>query len=89
MLVALIAKDKPNHLEVRTTNRQAHVDYLKSSDQISQAGPLLSQHGQMTGALIILDVGNMEEAKDWAAHDPYTKAGLFQSVELIAWNKVI
>ena len=89
MLVALIAKDKPNHLEVRTTNRQAHVDYLKSSDQISQAGPLLSQHGQMTGSLIILDVGNMEEAKDWAAHDPYTKAGLFQSVELIAWNKVI
>mgnify|MGYP005698168267 FL=1 len=49
----------------------------------------MSQNGQMTGSLIILDVGNMEEAKDWAAHDPYTKAGLFQSVELIAWNKVI
>jgi uncharacterized protein YciI len=45
MLVALIAKDKPNHLEVRTTNRQAHVDYLKSSDQVYQAGPLLSQDG--------------------------------------------
>ncbi|MDG1936312.1 MAG: YciI family protein [Paracoccaceae bacterium] len=89
MIVALITKDKPNHLEVRTTNGLAHVDYLKSSDQISHAGPLLSQNGQMIGSLIILKVANMEDAKDWTTHDPYAKAGLFQSVDLIAWNKVI
>ena len=89
MLIALIAKDNPDHLKVRTTNRPAHVEYLKSSEQISQAEPLLSQNGQMIGSLIILEVANMQEAKDWAAHDPYAKAGLFQSVELISWNKVI
>ena len=52
MLVDLIAKDKPDHLEVRTANRPAHVEYLKSSDQVSQAGPLLSQDGHMIGSLI-------------------------------------
>jgi uncharacterized protein len=43
----------------------------------------------MIGSLIILKVANMEDAKDWTTHDPYAKAGLFQSVDLIAWNKVI
>jgi hypothetical protein len=89
MLVALIAKDKSDHLQVRTTNCSAHIEYLKSIKQISQAGPLLSQDAQMIGSLIILDVANIEEVKDWVAHDPYAKAGLFESVDLIPWNKVI
>ena len=89
MLVALIAKDKPDHLEVRTANRPAHVEYLKSSDQVSQAGPLLSQDGYMIGSLIILDVADIQGARDWAEPDPYAKARLFQSVDLISWNKVI
>jgi uncharacterized protein YciI len=31
----------------------------------------------------------MEAAQAWVADDPYTHAGLFETVELIAWNKVI
>ena len=30
-----------------------------------------------------------DQAKAWAADDPYAKAGLFASVELTAWKKVI
>ena len=89
MLIALIAKDKPNHLEVPTANRPAHVEYLKSGDQVSQAGPLLSQDGHMIGSLIILDVADIQSARDWVELDPYAKARLFQSVDLIPWNKVI
>jgi len=89
MLIALIAKDKPNHLEVNTANRPAHVEYLKLGDQVSQAGPLLSQDGHMIGSLIILDVADIQSARDWVEHDPYAKARLFQSVDLIPWNKVI
>ena len=28
-------------------------------------------------------------AEDWAANDPYAKAGLFDSVEIRAWKQVI
>ena len=89
MLVALIARDKPGALAVRKENRPAHVAYLKSGPEVQQAGPLLDDAGEMCGSLIVLDVPDMAAAKAWAAEDPYGKAGLFKSVELIAWNRVI
>ncbi|MFZ5963642.1 YciI family protein [Thalassococcus sp. BH17M4-6] len=89
MLIALIARDKPGALPIRQENRPLHVDYLKSSGAVQQAGPLLDQAGEMCGSLIILDVTDMAEAEAWVAGDPYGKAGLFASVELIPWNRVI
>lgn len=89
MLVALIARDKPGALQIRLDTRDAHVAYLKSTGVVSQAGPLLDAEGQMIGSLVILDIEDMKAAEDWAAQDPYAHAGLFESVELIPWNKVI
>ncbi len=89
MLVALIARDKPGALPIRQENRPAHVEYLKSSPAVQQAGPLLDDAGQMCGSLIVLDVTEMADAEEWVAGDPYGKAGLFASVELIPWNRVI
>jgi len=89
MLIALIAKDKADSLAVRQENRPTHVEYLKSTGCVSQAGPLLDADAQMCGSLVILDVADMAAAQDWAANDPYAKAGLFADVQLIAWNKVI
>ena len=89
MLVALIARDKAGALPVRMENRPAHVEYLKASPAVQQAGPLLDANGEMCGSLIVLDVSDIAEAEAWAAGDPYAKAGLFDSVELIPWNRVI
>lgn len=89
MLVALMARDKPGALAVRQENRAAHLDYLKSTDLVAQAGPLLDGEGQMAGSLIILDVPDMQAARDWADADPYARAGLFESVTLTHWNRVI
>ncbi len=89
MLIALIARDKPGALQTRLDNRDAHVAYLKSTGVVSQAGPLLDDAEQMIGSLVILDVENMQAAQDWAKNDPYAKAGLFASAELVPWKKVI
>ena len=89
MLIALIARDKPGALQIRLDTRDAHVAYLKSSGAVSQAGPLLDETDQMIGSLIVLDVEDMQTAQDWADNDPYANAGLFASVELIPWKKVI
>ncbi len=89
MLVALIARDKPDALPVRLENRPAHVDYLKASGAVQQAGPLLDAQDEMCGSLIILEVTDMTEAEAWVAGDPYSRAGLFESVELVPWNRVI
>ncbi|MEM8776162.1 MAG: YciI family protein [Pseudomonadota bacterium] len=89
MLVALIARDKADALQTRLDNRKDHIAYLERSTCVSQAGPLLDPEGKMVGSMIVLDVERMEDAQDWAAGDPYAAAGLFESVELIEWKKVI
>lgn len=89
MLIALIAKDKPGALQVRLDNRDAHLGYIKETGIVAQAGPLLDDNGNMAGSLVILDVAELKQAQDWADNDPYAKAGLFDSVELIEWKKVI
>ena len=89
MLIALIARDKPGALQTRLDNRDAHIAYLKDTGVVAQAGPLLDDTGNMAGSLVILDIDNMKQAQDWAANDPYAKAGLFASVDLIEWKKVI
>ncbi|MAC80950.1 MAG: hypothetical protein CML66_23165 [Rhodobacteraceae bacterium] len=89
MLVALYAKDKPGALQVRKDNRDAHLAYIDSTGVVAMAGPLLNDAGEMAGSLVVLDVADMAAAEAWAAGDPYAKAGLFSSVELTAWKKVI
>lgn len=89
MLVCLMAHDKTGALDVRMENRSAHVDYLKSTDHVHLAGPLIDAEGGMCGSMIVLDVPDMAAAEEWAASDPYAIAGLFQSVTLTEWKKVI
>lgn len=89
MLIALIAKDKAGALEIRKANRDAHLAYIGETGVVSQAGPFLDENGGMCGSLVILDVEDMAAAQNWAANDPYAKAGLFESVELIEWKKVV
>lgn len=88
MLIALIARDKEGALEIRKANRENHLAYIDATGVVAQAGPLI-ENGDMAGSLVILDVADMAAAEDWAANDPYAKAGLFDKVELIEWKKVI
>jgi uncharacterized protein YciI len=89
MLVALIAWDKPNELQTRIANRDAHLAYINETGVVQQAGPFLSEDGQMIGSMIVLDVDDMNAAERWAENDPYAKAGLFGSVRLAPWKRVI
>ncbi len=88
MRFAVICRDKPGHLEVRMQNRAAHLAYIDTTGIVEMAGPFL-QEGQMCGSLLILQADDLEAAQEWAAGDPYGKAGLFESVTVIEWKKVI
>jgi len=89
MRVALICRDKPGHLQTRLDNRAAHLEHIKTSGVVEMAGPFLNPKGQMTGSLVVLEVETLAQAEDWAANDPYAKAGLFESVTISEWKKVI
>ena len=89
MRVALICLDKPGALQTRLDNRAAHLAHIESTGVVEMAGPFLDDAGAMCGSLIILNVDTLGDARDWAAADPYAKAGLFQSVTVTEWKKVI
>ena len=89
MRIALICTDKADHLEVRKANRDAHLAHIAASGVVEMAGPFLNDKGEMSGSLVILEVGSRAEAEAWAAADPYAKAGLFAKVRIEEWKKVI
>lgn len=89
MRVALICQDKPGALQVRLDNRAAHLAHIQATGAVELAGPFLNPEGQMTGSLIVLNVDDLRAAQDWAAADPYAKAGLFASVTISEWKKVV
>lgn len=90
MLYAIICTDKPGALETRLANRDAHLAHIRSADgAISQAGPFLDAEGAMCGSLLIMEAESRAEVEAWAAADPYAAAGLFESVEIRPWKRVI
>jgi uncharacterized protein len=89
MRVALISHDKPGALQVRLDNRAAHLAYLADTGVVDLAGPFLNEAGEMTGSMIVLNVDSMQQARDWAAADPYARAGLFGSVTLTEWKRAV
>ncbi|MBE3638914.1 YciI family protein [Mangrovicoccus algicola] len=89
MPYTLICFDKPGAIEIRKANRDAHLAYIAETGTVEQAGPFLDPEGQMIGSLVILTVETEAEAADWAAGDPYAAAGLFDSVQILPWKRVV
>jgi uncharacterized protein YciI len=89
MLFAFVCKDKPGHLNVRMETRPEHVEHLtklNTEGTLKMAGPFLDADGKPCGSLIIVNADSTDAAKALADSDPYAKAGLFESVEVKAFN---
>lgn len=84
-LFLINARDKANSSELRLATRQAHLEWAKdASHKIAMAGPVLSGDGEtMCGSTFVIEFDSLDEAKAWAADDPYAKAGLFEQTEII------
>jgi uncharacterized protein YciI len=90
MFFVIHAIDKPGHGEVRAGARPAHLEYMKNAaDRLLVAGPTLAEDGAaMTGSLIIIEATDRAEAEAFTRNDPYTQAGLFDSVTIAPWKLV-
>lgn len=91
MLFAFVCKDKPGHLNVRMETRPEHLEHLNKLNAdgiLKMAGPFLDADGKPCGSLIVVNAASVDAAKAIADSDPYTKAGLFESVEVKAFNWV-
>src|SRR4051795_6856766 len=91
MLFALLCKDKPGHLNGRMDTRPTpveHLNKLNAEGTLKIAGPFLDDDGKPCGSLIVVEAESKEAARALADADPYAKAGLFESVDVKAYNWV-
>ncbi len=89
MQFAIYCLDKPGHAETRTNNRPAHVEHLKAhNDHLLMAGPMLSDDSDTPiGSLLVVEMPDRAAVDRFLAADPYSKAGLFQSVSVRPFRK--
>jgi len=64
--------------------REAHIAYVRANHPhvVKLGGPFLDVDGQMCGSMLIVEAADLAAAKAFSAADPYTTAGLFESIEI-------
>jgi len=98
MLYAFISQDVENSLEARVKARPAHIERLQSLKQQGRliiAGPhpaidnIDPGPAGFTGSLVVAEFDNLEAAQAWADDDPYVQTGVYQSVIVKPFNRVL
>ena len=98
MWYAIMSKDVEDSLERRASARPEHlarVNTLVDEGRLLVAGPhpavdaLEPGAAGFTGSLIIAEFDSLEDAKIWANDDPYVKAGVYSSVTVKPFKKVL
>ena len=88
-LFAIHCLAKPGGAALRTETRPAHLEYLADFEaDIFCGGALLDLEGAPMGSLLIVECQDRRAAYEFAAGDPYSQAGLFQSVAITPWRRL-
>lgn len=98
MWYAIISQDVANSLSLRKIHRPAHLERLQQLDHEGRlliAGPHpaidSSEPGEagFSGSLVVAQFASLEDAQAWADTDPYLLNGVYQSVQVKPYLKVL
>jgi uncharacterized protein YciI len=98
MWYVIIGKDAPNALEIRKRVRPAHLArarQLVEEGRMLVAGPCPAIDSPdpgpagFTGSVIIAEFASLQDARAWVAADPYVTDGVFESVDVRPFLKVL
>ena len=98
MLYAIISQDIENSLSKLMVARPEHVarlNELKDEGRLILAGPHpaidVSEPGDagFSGSLVVAEFDDLQKAREWADADPYVAAGVYSSVFVKPFNKVL
>ena len=81
--------DKDKHAHVRAEHRNAHLAFLDENKSLLLAcgGKLDDSGTTASGGLYIVAFETRQEAEDFIAKDPFSKAGLFKKITVTRWRK--
>ena len=98
MLYAIIAEDVEGSLEKRVAARPKHLERLnklRDEGRLIIAGPCpaidSNEPGEagFSGSLIVAEFDDLESAQVWADSDPFVATGVYSSVVVKTFKKVL
>lgn len=98
MLYTIVSEDVEDSLPLRKEARAAHLERLealKTEGRLLLAGPNPAVDSDdpgpagFSGSLIVAEFPSLEDARAWADADPYVAAGVYRSVTVKPFKKVL
>ena len=98
MYYAIIATDAADSLPRRLEARPAHlarIQTLVDEGRVLIAGPHPAIDSEdpgpagFSGSLVVAEFPSLEDARAWAAEDPYTTAGVFESIDIKPFKRAL
>ena len=98
MLYVIYAEDNADSLEKRLSVRPAHLarlQLLRDEGKLLTAGPMPAVDSNepgaagFTGSTVIAEFESLEDAEAWAQADPYIAAGVYKTVSVKPYKKVL
>ena len=98
MWYVIIGEDNADSLEKRMAARPQHIERLQEltkQNRLLVAGPNPAVDNEdpgdagFTGSIIIAEFNSLDDAQQWANQDPYIEEGVYQSVTVKPFKKVL
>lgn len=98
MLYTIVGQDAPDSLNKRRNTRADHLarlQMLQDEGRLLLAGPFPAIDSDdpgpagFTGSLIVAEFDSLSSAQNWADSDPYLAAGVYASVSVKPFKKVL
>jgi uncharacterized protein YciI len=98
MLYAIVGEDRPDSLSARLAARPAHLERIKAlqdEGRLLLAGPFPAIDSPdpgpagFSGSLIVAEFASLEAARSWADADPYAVTGVYATVTVKPFKKVL
>ena len=98
MWYVIHASDREESLEARVAARPAHIERVQGlleQGRLLVAGPMPNIDSPnpgpagFSGSTIIAEFDSLEDARQWAASDPYVDAGVYENVDVRPFIKAL
>ncbi len=98
MWYVIYSKDCENSLKARLEARSAHIERLNvllDQGRLLLAGPRPAIDSPdpgpagFLGSLVVAEFESLSEARSWADEDPYIESGVYESVEVTPFKRVL
>lgn len=87
MLAIRRSLSAPGSAEARAQYLADHKAYLRSEKgRVLQSGPIFNEEGDQVGGVVIAEVADLAEMREFSLGDPFVIHGIYGDTEIFEWR---